>query len=72
MFAVKDKIPIYTTGDNCKHLGEIIVKPPEGGWPDHNSFSVSMYLGRTEFSVKVIDLTDRNREPYISTFDFLV
>lgn len=72
VFAVKGDIPTYTTNERCKYLGEIVVKPPEGGWPEKNKYLVIMYFGNTEFSVKVLDETDSNRAPYISTFDFLV
>lgn len=71
VFASGGKIPTYTTESNCRYLGEIIAKPPKGGWPDCNHFLIIMYFGRSEFSVKVRDQTDTKRESYISTFDFL-
>lgn len=71
VFASRGCIPTYTTDANCRYLGKIILTPPETGWPVQTRFSVIMYFGKSEFSVKVRDLIDDNKEPCICTFDFL-
>ncbi|KAK3097749.1 hypothetical protein FSP39_012789 [Pinctada imbricata] len=61
--------PSFVTDQGCSKLGEIILKPPENGWPALNKYTVKCKFGRTEIFVNVHDTT--NDRKYDSTFDML-
>ncbi|XP_069137465.1 heat shock 70 kDa protein 12A-like isoform X1 [Argopecten irradians] len=69
IFASTSVSPTYTTEDSCIRLGQIVVNPPENGWPPLVNYRVETYFGRTEFKVKVIN--DVNGAEFNSSFDFL-
>jgi len=73
----KDGIGIYASSTtpehishpSCKKLGRIVLRYPNGGWPEGSKIRVDMKFGGTEFTVSITD--DWLGKTYTDSYDFL-
>lgn len=63
------KNPTYTTEKNCKKLGSIKLRRPNGGWTDDAQIHAVVEFGGTQFHVALTD--DCLDETYRDSFNFL-
>jgi len=61
--------PEYTSHASVVKLGSIVLKYPNGGWPEDARIKVDMKFGGTEFTVSITD--DWLEKTYTDSYDFL-
>lgn len=55
IFSSSDQNPKYVTDKCCSRHGRIVVRPPNGGWPDEVKGRIEFEFGGTELIVRYVD-----------------
>lgn len=69
IYSSDKEYPIHVKECGCSKLGELIIKPPLGGWRKGGKIKIELGLGGTECTVKSTDTKTLVEQE--ATFDFL-